>query len=81
MKSEILDRMRWPRPKGRQAFENRLGKFERDLTLPMDGRSRRFVQSPRPRWPAVAVAGKQRNELASFIHHASPQRNQRHFQE
>jgi hypothetical protein len=33
MKPEILERMRRPRPKGRQAFENRLGKFERDLTL------------------------------------------------
>jgi hypothetical protein len=33
MKPEILERMRRPRPKGRQVFENRLGKFERDLTL------------------------------------------------
>jgi hypothetical protein len=33
MKPEILERMRRPRPKGRQSFENRLGKFERDLTL------------------------------------------------
>jgi hypothetical protein len=33
MKPGILERMRRPRPKGRQAFENRLGKFERDLTL------------------------------------------------
>jgi len=33
MKPEILERMPRPRPKGRQSFENRLGKFERDLTL------------------------------------------------
>ena len=33
MKPEILERMRQPRPKGRQAFEDRLGKFERDLRL------------------------------------------------
>jgi hypothetical protein len=33
MKPEILERMRRPRPKGPQSFENRLGKFERDLTL------------------------------------------------
>ena len=33
MKPGTLERMRRPRPKGRQAFENRIGKFERDLTL------------------------------------------------
>jgi hypothetical protein len=33
MKPEMLEKMRRPRLKGRQAFEHRLGKFERDLTL------------------------------------------------
>jgi hypothetical protein len=33
VKPETLQRMRRPRPKGRQAFENRIVKFERDLTL------------------------------------------------
>jgi hypothetical protein len=43
---------------------------ERDELAPPDLRD---IQSPRPRWPAVAVAAKQRNELASFIHHVNDQ--------